>query len=189
MQTPQGAQLTGTNRPRTWHTPTHPRPPGAGHASTVRFPGHGPHPPAPREGTAPQPDTVPGGHSEGETPGPIPNPEVKPSSADGTAREASRESRTPPEHTTEGRPDIGPALLFSVHLKPDSYHRAGVRRAQSCDLQVCGWRSVDLRTNGALSLVGGVRSHGKDGLGSDRGAGRVRLPARLADHGSSWLGA
>jgi hypothetical protein len=31
-----------------------------------------------------------------ETPGPIPNPEVKPLSADGTAREASRESRTPP---------------------------------------------------------------------------------------------
>jgi hypothetical protein len=42
---------------------------------------------------------VPGGYSEGETPGPIPNPEVKLFSADGTAREASRESRTPPEHT------------------------------------------------------------------------------------------
>ena len=41
---------------------------------------------------------VPGGYSEGETPGPIPNPEVKLFSADGTAREASRESRTPPEH-------------------------------------------------------------------------------------------
>src|ERR1700761_893801 len=46
---------------------------------------------------------VPGGHSEGETPGPIPNPEVKPLSADGTAREASRESRTPPEHTLTKR--------------------------------------------------------------------------------------
>ena len=43
---------------------------------------------------------VPGGYSEGETPGPIPNPEVKLFSADGTAREASRESRTPPEHTS-----------------------------------------------------------------------------------------
>src|ERR1700760_3096840 len=39
---------------------------------------------------------VPGGYSEGETPGPIPNPEVKLFSADGTAREASWESRTPP---------------------------------------------------------------------------------------------
>ena len=46
-------------------------------------------------------DKVPGGYSEGETPGPIPNPEVKLFSADGTAREASRESRTPPEHISK----------------------------------------------------------------------------------------
>jgi hypothetical protein len=32
----------------------------------------------------------------GETPGPIPNPEVKPFSADGTARGTAWESRTPP---------------------------------------------------------------------------------------------
>src|SRR5437879_3881402 len=37
-----------------------------------------------------------GGHSGGETPGPIPNPEVKPSSADGTALETGWESRSPP---------------------------------------------------------------------------------------------
>src|SRR6266545_1584620 len=40
-----------------------------------------------------------GGHSGGETPGPIPNPEVKPSSADGTALEAGWESRSPPGHS------------------------------------------------------------------------------------------
>src|SRR3954465_4050873 len=38
-----------------------------------------------------------GGHSGGETPGLIPNPEVKPSSADGTAPETVWESRTPPD--------------------------------------------------------------------------------------------
>ena len=38
-----------------------------------------------------------GGHSEGEIPGPIPNPEVKPFSADGTAVERLWESRTPPD--------------------------------------------------------------------------------------------
>ena len=38
-----------------------------------------------------------GGFGEGETPGPIPNPEVKPLSADGTARETVWESRTPPD--------------------------------------------------------------------------------------------
>src|SRR5438046_10719488 len=39
-----------------------------------------------------------GGHSGGETPGPIPNPEVKPSRADGTVRATGWESRSPPEH-------------------------------------------------------------------------------------------
>ena len=38
-----------------------------------------------------------GGHSDRETPGPIPNPEVKPASADGTATERLWESRTPPD--------------------------------------------------------------------------------------------
>jgi hypothetical protein len=37
-----------------------------------------------------------GGYSEGDTPVPIPNTEVKPFSADGTARETAWESRTPP---------------------------------------------------------------------------------------------
>ena len=38
-----------------------------------------------------------GGHSEEETPVPIPNTEVKLFSADGTARETEWESRTPPK--------------------------------------------------------------------------------------------
>ena len=39
-----------------------------------------------------------------ETPGPIPNPEVKPFSADGTATERLWESRTPPDiHWERGR--------------------------------------------------------------------------------------
>ena len=40
--------------------------------------------------------TVSGGHSEGETPLPIPNREVKPLSADGTWLEKAWESRSPP---------------------------------------------------------------------------------------------
>ena len=39
-----------------------------------------------------------GGYGGGETPGPIPNPEVKPSRADGTALETGWESRSLPEH-------------------------------------------------------------------------------------------
>ena len=48
-----------------------------------------------------------GGFGGGETPGPIPNPEVKPFSADGTAWETVWESRTPPDMTIEGG---GPAV-------------------------------------------------------------------------------
>ena len=40
----------------------------------------------------------PGGHSGGATPGPIPNPEAKTPSADGTAPARVRKSRTPPGH-------------------------------------------------------------------------------------------
>ena len=40
-----------------------------------------------------------GGHSGGETPGYIPNPVAKPSSADGTALVRVWESRTPPDST------------------------------------------------------------------------------------------
>src|SRR5262245_33749200 len=39
-----------------------------------------------------------GGHSGRETPGPIPNPEVKPASANGTAPDRMWESRTPPNN-------------------------------------------------------------------------------------------
>ena len=42
-----------------------------------------------------------GGYSGGETPGLIPNPEAKPSSADGTALGRVWESRTPPDLTSE----------------------------------------------------------------------------------------
>src|SRR6478735_5499120 len=45
-----------------------------------------------------------GGHSEGETPGPIPNPEAKPFSADGTALVTVWESRTPPDKHSQRSP-------------------------------------------------------------------------------------
>ena len=45
-----------------------------------------------------------GGHSVGETPGPIPNPEAKTHSADGTAPGRVWESRSPPEHHSRSRP-------------------------------------------------------------------------------------
>ena len=47
-----------------------------------------------------------GGFGEGETPGPIPNPEVKPFSADGTAWEPVWESRTPPDSYCRKAPPV-----------------------------------------------------------------------------------
>jgi hypothetical protein len=49
-------------------------------------------------------DSVVGGFSVGETPGPIPNPEAKPFSADGTALGRVWESRTLPAFNHSGEP-------------------------------------------------------------------------------------
>ena len=65
-----------------------------------RTPAHGRHAPA-ANGVGHQSY---GGHSVGETPGPIPNPEAKTRSADGTAPGRVWESRTPPDHTTRVEP-------------------------------------------------------------------------------------
>src|SRR4029079_16228242 len=48
-----------------------------------------------------------GGHSDRETPGPIPNPEVKSASADGTAPERWWEGRTPPNILSNRGPPRG----------------------------------------------------------------------------------
>ena len=49
-----------------------------------------------------------GGDGKGDTPVTIPNTEVKPFSADGTAREAVWESRTPPEYFSYKKPLVLP---------------------------------------------------------------------------------
>src|SRR4051794_41649842 len=62
-----------------------------------------------------------GGHSGGETPGLIPNPEAKPSSADGTAPGRVWESRTPPDSTSVmAHPGPGWAITIPTpDEKPD----------------------------------------------------------------------
>lgn len=51
--------------------------------------------------------TVFGGHGGGVTPVPIPNTEVKPTSADGTWEETPWESRTPPDFSVRIPPPRG----------------------------------------------------------------------------------
>ena len=46
-----------------------------------------------------------------ETPGPIPNPEAKPTSADGTAPDRVWESRTPPNLLSEGSARLANRLV------------------------------------------------------------------------------
>src|ERR1051325_6538181 len=66
-----------------------------------------------------------GGHTGRETPLPIPNREVKPARADGTWRETSRESRSPPIYLAEPAPSAR-APPFRAEMpalrptKPDS---------------------------------------------------------------------
>src|SRR3954470_9833414 len=65
-----------------------------------------------------------GGHSGGVTPGPIPNPEVKPSSADGTALETGWESRSPPRLLDESR--LRAAFVVSGPLR-FGWHASSLR--------------------------------------------------------------
>src|SRR5207302_114206 len=112
-----------------------------------------------------------GGHGEGETPGPIPNPEVKLFSADGTARGTAWESRTPPDIVSEGRfrNGGGPHCCVSVVC------RRGVA--------VCGYvvgRTVVVEEDvaGETSGQGGEDSAGRGSArnpgGQERGAARGR---------------
>src|SRR5215204_3468147 len=62
-----------------------------------------------------------GGHSDRETPGPIPNPEVKPASADGTATERLWESRTPPDiHCQRATSSLVARCAFSAPFRTTS---------------------------------------------------------------------
>lgn len=64
-----------------------------------------------------------GGHSVGETPGPIPNPEAKTHSADGTAPGRVWESRSPPEHHyTVESPNHTVGALPHLTPKPPRRH-------------------------------------------------------------------
>jgi hypothetical protein len=80
----QRVQPTGTNRPRAW-------------INKVLRARYGVLEGPPHRFDVALRQQVFGGHSGGVTPVPIPNTEVKPTSADGTWEETPRESRTPPD--------------------------------------------------------------------------------------------
>src|SRR3954447_13264386 len=69
-----------------------------------------------------------GGHSDGETPLPIPNREVKPVSADGTRGAIPRESRTPP---ISSRAPEGALFLCPFYAARISRQQGGFQAARS----------------------------------------------------------
>ncbi len=107
VEAPRGVELTDPKRPRGLPHAPRPREEGGGpvtagarvHCVVLDTRTGNPGPGAPPSGVR---DRA-GGHGGRETPGPIPNPEVKPSSADGTARGSVWESRRPPDHTHHPR--------------------------------------------------------------------------------------
>ena len=92
-----------------------------------------------------------GGHSERETPGPIPNPEVKPPSADGTAHASVWESKTPPDNTPNA--PTTHQLWGRNHTPTKNHHPTGLdSREMPYKLEV---RVTDARVptgKGALSM-------------------------------------
>ncbi len=107
MYARQRVQPTGTNRPRAWiDNDVRAR---CGVLSRARAPGFC----LLRSSLT----TDFGGHSGGVTPVPIPNTEVKPTSADGTWEETPWESRSPPDFSDRTGPFGAPFFVFlPVHL-------------------------------------------------------------------------
>ena len=106
-----------------------------------------------------------GGHSDRETPGPIPNPEAKPDSADGTAPARVRESRTPPSthHTagpgTANNSGPGPTACLGVDEGPRHHPVLQVvtsrRLGSLMDLLLEGFDDAGDGFVGGLPVVGG----------------------------------
>ena len=106
-----------------------------------------------------------GGHSDRETPGPIPNPEVKPASADGTAPERWWESRTPPNILLrKGHQQWWPFRHFCVPRCPFSVHsgcsrtpfpQAGAAQSALCRRRTPPWDAevMDVKTDKKVDKV------------------------------------
>ena len=123
VEAQQCVELTGTNRPRACHTTKQDKQPQDDYLSSARVHctisqttniGIIPH----TLGVGTTTQECFGGHCARETPGPIPNPEAKPCSADGTAPEGVWESRTPPntpQQGEQGAPHKRAGLLSHSH--------------------------------------------------------------------------
>ena len=72
-----------------------------------------------------------------------------------------------------------------ISAAPQTVPGGGVLRQLGIALNL----DESIRLTGLVVSSGGVRSHGEDGFGSDRGTDRLVLPAWLAEHRAPRLGA
>ena len=121
-----------------------------------------------------------GGHSGRETPGPIPNPEAKPDSADGTAPARVWESRTPPSTNPLVQPlgglhDGAPQGAESVSVGRSS-HLDRRETVRSPVRSSCLVHTVSTRGQ-RKGLALGVASHLlRVAVGREHGGPHERLP-------------
>ena len=143
MEAPQGVELTGTNGgkaiilhhpgPGWWPvlrpSDDSPRQGASGMRHKTLFRVHCPVPGPSRSdppGSFPgKVDKICGGHGQGETPGPIPNPEAKALHGDGTAPERVWESSAPPLSHDTVPPGRAPWAPGGFLFFPPTHARAG----------------------------------------------------------------
>ena len=126
--------------------------------------------------------TVSGGYSEGETPLPIPNREVKPLSADGTWLVRAWESRTPPVFLDSARLGARAAPAAAARAQRARSRRAWAAEARPRSSAQAAMRAA--RSAGARARAA-VTGGGRRAPEPARGLGRGR--ARRAD--VHWAGA
>src|SRR5438270_1460192 len=137
---------------------------------------HSTHTPTPPRETVEVLNKRHGGHSGGETPGHIPNPEAKPSSADGTAPARVWESRTPPDFFPQGHPTSGAPEAYFRRVFVLRNDLAGVDwAALKADLRRDGFDNG--RTPDELYRSFAASAHTSVAWISDRVVGTARLLA------------
>ena len=119
-----------------------------------------------------------GGHSGGVTPVPIPNTEVKPTSADGTWEETPWESRSPPDFSAERGPS-GPRSSFSCPVHSVRYAPAMASRPASSPLGSPSSRRLAERAAPAGRVDRARAAVVRQRRPSGRLVRRVRLAGRL----------
>ena len=189
MQGARAPQPGATNRPSPSGHVKRPSAPdrsqGTPSSSAVRPPGRPERRPAPKQ-PAPQRPPGAGGHGGRGTPGPIPNPEVKPASAEGTAGATLWETRAPP----------APGARCAGQGRVGASEHLGGGGPERVPLFVCGrfprFREEERPPTSPCGSVGGLFAFGAscaDSAGRRRPSACRRPASRVFGGSGFWMGA